>query len=297
MATQSSIEFISTGRVKIRESMSGQIASRPKISRQLRSFVGEWTDWLPIGVFLIRHEDGPILVDTGASPDCIKAGYFSTLNMLIHIVNQLEISPEDGIIPQLAKIGIHPKDLQAVVLTHLHHDHAGGVNEISEAAPDVPIYVSSEHWQAFGKHPWYAATQGCVPHHWPKDFSPKLLDFDGGSIGPWHKSQAITKDGKVLAVQTPGHVPGHISVVFTDASDTTYLITGDATYGLEHLEAEEPDGINDNPMQAFESLRLIKEFARQREVVVLPSHDVNTARLLKEKVVYRPKSGDLNSKM
>lgn len=296
MNTNTMIDFISTGCVKIRESMSGQPANRLILNRQLRSLMGPWTEWLPIGAFLLRHKDGPILVDTGASPACIKDGYFTAFNFLIHIVNQLQISPEDGIVTQLKKFGVDPKDLQAIILTHLHHDHAGGLEELSRLAPDVPVYVGAEHWQAFGGNSRFAAMQGCAPNHWPKAFSPKLMEFNGPTIGPWKRSSPITSDGAVVAVPTPGHVPGHISVIFAaiDAQnrhgrETTYLITGDATYNLELLEANEPDGVNSDPIKALESLQLIKEFARQQEVVVLPSHDVNTPRLLQERVLYRPK--------
>lgn len=54
------------------------------------------------------------------------------------------------------------------------------------------------------------------------------------------------------------------------------------------MEVEQPDGLISNPDRALQSLWLIKEFARRMEVVVLPSHDVNTPRLLGDKVVYRP---------
>ncbi|KAM5344002.1 hypothetical protein ACJ41O_012539 [Fusarium nematophilum] len=289
------IEFISTGSVKMREPMSGQpISNRNTTLRLLRCFTGEWTPWLPIGVFLIKHVDGPILIDTGASPQCMEPGYFPTVSYLASVLNRLQVEPEDGIVSQMAKLGVGPTDLQAVVLTHLHHDHAGGLKDIVEAAPNVPVYISTTHWEAFGKHPTYAAFQGCASNHWPKEFNLRLLTFGGEPIGPWTRSESITTDGRIVAVETPGHVPGHISVVAKnssgdpDAADT-YFITGDATYSLELLEKGEPDGINQDPMVAFESLQLIKEFSRQGKVVVLPSHDVDTPALLRERKRYQPK--------
>ncbi|KAH7148242.1 metallo-beta-lactamase superfamily protein [Dactylonectria macrodidyma] len=287
------LTFLSTGTVKIRPSMKSQpIANRSILMRRFRSFTDRtWTEPLPIGVFVISHPDGPILFDTGESPLCNSPGYHSMLSVTSWVA-ATEITPEDGIVNQLKANGIAPGDLQAIVLSHLHGDHAGGVKDLANEAPHVPIYVSSEHWDVFGKHPFTATLQGCTPQHWPKDFAPKMIDFTDEAMGPWKKSQKMTADGKIVAVQTPGHVPGHISLVVRgdneDGTTTTYFLPGDATYGVELLDREEPDGINDDPMAAFQSLKLIKEFASQTDVVVLPSHDVNTPRLLKDRVVYKP---------
>jgi glyoxylase-like metal-dependent hydrolase (beta-lactamase superfamily II) len=183
--------------------------------------------------------------------------------------------------------------LKAIILSHLHNDHAGGLEELLAAAPDLPVYVSSEHWKAFGEHPLFASIEGATPNHWPKGFSPRLIDYENRPIGPWGQSHSITSDGQIAAVDTSGHVPGHLSLVITGESDngepTTYVLTGDAAYGIDVLDREEPDGINANPARALETLRLIKEFGRRAEIVVLPSHDPDTPRLLAERVMYRPK--------
>ncbi|KXH61417.1 metallo-beta-lactamase superfamily protein [Colletotrichum salicis] len=128
--------------------------------------------------------------------------------------------------------------------------------------------------------------------HWPKGFQPTLVDFSAGAVGPWETSGRITADGKVVAVRTPGHFPGHISLVVygdnEDGTTSTYCLLGDTSYGVDLLDKEEPDGINDDPMSALDSLRKIKAFAKQSDVVVPPSRDPNTPRLLKERVLYKP---------
>lgn len=289
------VEFIVTGKARMHEPMAGQpISNRNVLLRQMRCFRGEWTPWLPIGVFLIRHADGPILIDTGSSPECMKSGYFPKLGYIGSLMTQLDVKEDEGIVTQLEQQhGVKATDLQAIVLTHLHHDHAGGLEDIFKVAPNVPVYVSAEHWKAFGEHTSYASFQGCTPNRWPKNFKPTLLHFDGPAVGPWKGSSPITKDGVITAVHTPGHVPGHASVVVTDGP-STYFIAGDATYGVALLEREEPDGANSDPLTAFESLKVIKEFARQRDVIVLPSHDVDTPSLLKNKTIYKP--ADIASK-
>lgn len=67
---------------------------------------------------------------------------------------------------------------------------------------------------------------------------------------------------------------------------------GDDVYGIDVLEKEELDGINEGPVSAVcapGSLRLIKDFQRQTDVVVLPSLDTGTSRFLVERIVYRPR--------
>ncbi|KFY33437.1 hypothetical protein V494_07651 [Pseudogymnoascus sp. VKM F-4513 (FW-928)] len=288
------LDFFTTGTVRIRPMMRSQPANGYPIIRRLRSVCDrQWTQPLPIGVFLIRHQEGLFLFDTGQSPCCNDAGYFPRAALFNKLLSEFVVEPEDGIVQQLARHGVKPTDLKAVVLSHLHHDHAGGLEDLIAAAPDLPVYVSREHWQAFGEHPFFAGMEGATPNRWPKNFSPKIIDYQDRPVGPWKESYPLTSDGKIVAVDTSGHVAGHLALIVDGESKTgeatTYFLPGDATYGMDVLDREEPDGINDNPLRALQSLKLMKEFARQNEVVVLPSHDIDTPRFLAERVVYRPK--------
>lgn len=232
-------------------------------------------------------------MDTGQSPCCNDPGYFPRLAFFNGFLSEFTINHQDGILEQLHKLGIKATDLKGVILSHLHNDHAGGLEDLVAEAPDLPIYVSREHWDAFGKHPLFASMEGATPNHWPKDFSPKIVDLQDRPLGPWKQSYPVTSDGKIAIVDTSGHVPGHISVViYGDGEEgqgpVTYFLPGDATYGVDLLDKEQPDGINDDPMRAYETLKMIKKFAKETDVVVLPSHDINTPRFLAERVVYRP---------
>ena len=128
----------------------------------------------------------------------------------------------------------------------------GGLKELTEAGPNVPIYVSREQWEVFGEHPFHASVEDCTPTHWPVDFNPVILQPGGEAVGPWGTSYPLTEDRRVLAVDTPGNAPGHMSlVVYGDCMDeddsqtttttttTTYLLTGDAVYGLDLLDVEQ----------------------------------------------------------
>ncbi|KAF4624355.1 hypothetical protein G7Y89_g13816 [Cudoniella acicularis] len=281
--TQIDVQFIQTGRIKIRPSMLSQPANRSIFLRRLRFLTDRsWTDWLPVYTFLISHPEGPILFDAGMSPRCTSPGYFPFWMPTFTLTSQIEIQPQEGIGAQLKEKGIEIKALKAVVLSHLRHDHSGGLEDLVGA----PVYLMEEHWEAF-KHPLHATMEGAVPSQWPKNFSPQFLQPTGPPIGPFEKSYPITSDGKVVAVQTPGHVPGHLSVIVY-GDETTWFLTGDATYSQELLDREETDGVNDDPVQAVQSLRLIKELARQTPLVVLAAHDTDELRRKEEGEVYKP---------
>jgi glyoxylase-like metal-dependent hydrolase (beta-lactamase superfamily II) len=250
---------------------------------------------MPIGVFLISHPDGPILFDTGESTHHNEPGFLPSWSPTA-MLSTITISRDEGIVDQLRSRGIEPSTLQAIVISHLHGDHAGGLLDLATAAPNVPIYLNKVHWDAVTNTSHFQAKmQGFSPQHWPADFKPWFLERTDNPVGPWQQSSKITADGNVVAVDTPGHVPGHMSlVVYSDDGGsergTTYFLPGDATYGVDLLDKEEPDGINDDPQSALRSLRLIKQFARDTDLVVLPSHDPDVARLLRDRVLYKPKA-------
>lgn len=220
--------------------------------------------------------------DSGESPRAAHPGYFPKWHPFFSLAVDIHVGPEEGIGARLAQRGLTPNDLKSVVLSHLHHDHGDGLPDLD----GVPIYVSQEHWDAF-RHYIPATVEGAVPKQWPKPFSPRILDPTGGPIGPFARSYPLTEDGKVVAVDTPGHVPGHLSViVFADG--VAYFLGGDSTYDQDLLDAELTDGVNKNPHLAIESLRKIKEFARRQPTVILPAHDPRAARRLANAEVFHP---------
>ncbi|MFH8252025.1 N-acyl homoserine lactonase family protein [Microbacterium sp. B2969] len=278
------VSILQTGTVRIRPSQRMQSASKPVVLRRMKMLFGdrEWTEPLPINAYLIEHPDGPILVDTGESPHATERGWMPRWHPFFRRCVDVHVAPDEGIGTLLARRGIRPADLRAVVLTHLHHDHADGLGDV--VGP--PVLLSREHWQAF-RRPFRATLEGALPKHWPAGFEPSILTKTGPPLGPWQTTFPITADGRVVAVPTPGHVPGHLCVVvFAEAA--TYLIGGDVTYAQDLLDRELTDGVNTRPRLATLQLRTIKTFAAQQPIVLLPAHDPAGAARLAAGEVYRP---------
>ncbi|KAH9228618.1 hypothetical protein K456DRAFT_1925069 [Colletotrichum gloeosporioides 23] len=278
-----SIKILKTGTIRIRPSHRHQPARKAVLLRRLSVFLDRsWTPPLPINTYLIDHPEGHILFDSGESPNSMEPGYFPSWMPFFHFAVDINVGKDEGIGALLEQESLAAADLKAVVLSHLHHDHGDGLPDLVGA----PVWITEEHWQAY-KKPFHATIEGAVPNQWPETFKPLLLQPTGGPIGPWNQSYPITDDGKVVAVDTPGHVPGHISLVVY-ADDVTYLLLGDATYDQDLLDQELTDGVNNNPALAIDSLRKVKEFANIEKVVLLPAHDPQAVHRLAERIIYRP---------
>jgi N-acyl homoserine lactone hydrolase len=85
-----------------------------------------------------------------------------------------------------------------------------------------------------------------------------------------------------MAVETPGHTPGHVSVICIDDDGRHVMLAGDATDTLEQLHAQRADAIGPDPAVHRATLARILEHCREHPTVYLPSHDPESASRLRE---------------
>jgi N-acyl homoserine lactone hydrolase len=85
-------------------------------------------------------------------------------------------------------------------------------------------------------------------------------------------------------VPTPGHTPGHISVL-VNTEDIAFFVAGDTSYSESLLIEETPDGVSPRASVAIDTMGRILRLARSRPLVYLPSHDPESVGRLAEKRV------------
>jgi glyoxylase-like metal-dependent hydrolase (beta-lactamase superfamily II) len=86
----------------------------------------------------------------------------------------------------------------------------------------------------------------------------------------------LTAAGDVVAVATPGHTANHVSVVVEDQG-TTYFLAGDTSYDERLMLAGKIDGVSPDDEVAGATLSAIRQFAKDRPMVYLPTRDPESA--------------------
>ena len=219
--------------------------------------------WAPVPAFLLRHpSEGDVLVDTAYDPsaatDPAKTLGPATGRLFEHRPRPLR--------PQLAALGAEP---QTVVMTHLHSDHVSGLGQF----PDATVVCDRREWDAaYASGSWLF---GYVPNVLDGVRSKQLLDVgDGEPYGPFAHTHDLFADGSVRLVSTPGHAPGHCSVLVRTASAGDVLLCGDACGAERGLYDLHPMAIYVDREAVLASLRSIQQWFRAEPGrLAVPGHD------------------------
>lgn len=271
------------GRVQVTERWRDGVGTG--IKRMMNAlFDKNMTGWLPIYVWILEHPEGLIVIDTGIPANANKPRYFPPYMPLVQRAAIFDISPEEEIGPQMQALGLDPKDVRWVVLTHLHQDHDGGLHHF----PNAEFIVSRGEW-AFASG-FKGRMNGYLNQRWPRRFAPTLIDFQEGAVGPFSKHAKLTTAGDVILVPTPGHSPGHLSVLLKEG-DTTIMFAGDTSYTEAHLVQMRADGVGTDIEAELSTHRKILAYAAENPTVYLPSHDPEALQRLNKRTTLRLSEG------
>jgi N-acyl homoserine lactone hydrolase len=167
----------------------------------------------------------------------------------------------------MAAAGLAIDDVAEVVLTHAHGDHMDG---LAHARGRVLI---NEDELRFLASPMARVMRRVLHQPLPAGFAPEPFALDGSPFGAFARSRALSDDGRIVAVATPGHTPGHISVICVDDSGQHVMLAGDATDSLEQLRARRADAVGPDPKVHVATLDTILAHCAEHPTVYLPSHD------------------------
>ena len=162
---------------------------------------------LPCLGFLIQDGKKNILIDTGQNADFLIDGK--------GWAGRPVLAGEEYVLKSLKEKGLEPKDIDMVVYTHLHNDHAGN----SHLFPNILHVFQKEEWANLID---------------PLPSQQLRRDFDQGVIPAFKNLECLKVDGDMefmpglTLYKTPGHSAGSQAIKVRAASGD-YLIIGDTT--------------------------------------------------------------------
>lgn len=197
---------------------------------------------LTVSCYLVRHGDDFLIWDTG------------------NPVGTGAAAPKTSLTDLLAELKVSPFQVRYVAISHYHGDHTGQARQF----PQATLLI--------GKGDWDIITD-------PKPATP----MDPAAFAPWTtgggKAEAVVGDkdvfgdGTVVMLSTPGHTPGHHSLLVRLKETGNVLITGDLAHFRENYEGNGVPTFNTDRSQTIASLDRFKKLAANLKAAVIIQHD------------------------
>jgi glyoxylase-like metal-dependent hydrolase (beta-lactamase superfamily II) len=170
---------------------------------------------------------------------------------------------------RLRELGVH---VRAIVMTHLHWDHAGGLVDL----PGVPVLVSAAEWRSAQRPA--GALRGYLRRQLAMPERVALLSFStpgAQPLGGFERTLDLFGDGSVVLLATHGHSSGHLSVLLR-LHDRLLLWAADALLTMRILREDLHPAFRGRRRAYERSVGAIRRFAQTHPgALVLPGHDLD----------------------
>jgi len=196
---------------------------------------------LDLNLLLVKTDDKNILID---------AGIGNTLTDRMRKIYGIE--NESNLNKSLGMCGLKPEEIDILILTHLHLDHAGGVVRFNEREEKVPSFPNAKH--IIQSREWEDALspdERTVAAYFPENFF-ILEDLQLVELVDGEKEI----ESGIKVVPTGGHTRGHQSVLI-DTGNDKILCPGDILPTQHHLKIPYVTSADTYPM---DTMKVKKEF-------------------------------------
>src|SRR6266481_1461968 len=193
--------------------------------------------------YLIKHGDEYMVWDTGFAPG-------SNPN-----------APKVGIVERLAEVKVKPEQVKYVGISHFHGDHTGQLAPFANAT----LFIGKGDWdQITSPTPMQGANVAGFKS-WideKRKVEPLALDKD------------VFGDGSVIVLRTPGHTPGHSSLLVRLKEMGPVLLTGDLAHFRENYESNGVPSFNFDRAATVASIERMKQIVANLKAIVVIQHDM-----------------------
>lgn len=215
---------------------------------------------------LIDHAEGRFLFDTGFDREWFDQ----------HLPGLAHQSERQTVPGQLDLLGLRPGDITHVINSHCHVDHVGGNKCCCNATTlchkhELEAVRRPEPWEAMG----YSDHSFAAPEQLDPASTPTIDDAVQDIYTP--RFELLTGDAEIASgvtlFETPGHTPGHYSLLVRLANRRPMLFTGDACYTQRSIEENIISGAHSDVAAAHASMQRLRDLAEQHDAELFYSHD------------------------
>ena len=219
--------------------------------------VAPWTPGINVGkpidfvdtCYLIKHAKGWIVWDTG-----VTDALFITPSVDPNAWRRTK-----SLAGELEKLGVKPDNVKYVAVSHTHPDHSGNV----ELFPQVMLLVQKAEYE------------------WPnQDGSPRFKPSH--PVTKLEGDHDVFGDGSVMIIATPGHTPGHQSLLVRLAKTGAVLLSGDAVHLKDNWDAKRVPSMNVDKDKTSASMQRMSELMEKNKAQLWINHDKPQRATLKQ---------------
>jgi N-acyl homoserine lactone hydrolase len=217
---------------------------------------------IPVPFFLIRHPKGDVLYDGGNALEVAR----DPRRHWGAVVDAYEpvMSEEQFVVNQLKALDVDPDGVRWVIQSHLHLDHTGAVGQFGGAK-----YLVQRRELEYAYTPdWFQQAAYIRP------------DFDREEGVPWvfldgreDDDFDLFGDGTIRTLFTPGHAPGHMSLLVTLPESGPFMLTADACYTRDHYENQALPGLVHSAADVADSVARVRRKIEQTGATLVTGHD------------------------
>jgi N-acyl homoserine lactone hydrolase len=197
---------------------------------------------LVFSCYLIKHGDDYMVWDTG-----FGKGAGAT-------------APKESIVELLAKQQLKPENVKYVGISHYHGDHVGQV----DLFPKSTLLIGKGDWDVLTDPKMSSVANPATFKNWISG---------GGKVEPVPVDKDVFGDGTVVMLNTPGHTPGHHSLLVKLREKGYVLLTGDLAHFQENYDSNGVPSFNTDHAYTVSSLDRFKKIAANLKATVVIQHD------------------------
>lgn len=222
---------------------------------------------VPCYCVLIDHPiEGWILYDTGVDVNALETWPKTVMDTTPYIRK----SEEDNLLVQLAKLGLEPKDISKVILSHMHMDHAGNVGLFAKTAD---IYVGKEE----AATAFLSAFENCNSDSFGF-YMKKDIVMDYKHLYYLEEDDELFEGIEVF--MEPGHTSGMVGMI-VHLENETFIFPSDAIKNEDNYNGDQGSLVADS-IAWHASVKKVRRLQKKYNARVFYSHDLESFEKLKK---------------